>query len=111
METTNGGQCQQGFYCPEGTHKPIDCDPGTYCETTGLDRPTGNCSAGYYCTLKASIQNPTDGTTGNICPVGHYCLLGSSIPIVCPTGTYLNATGQVRPEKIKDYLLNILLSG
>lgn len=36
---------------------------------------------------------PSDGETGNICPVGHYCPLGSSYPVVCPDGTYSNTTG------------------
>lgn len=36
---------------------------------------------------------PSDGETGNICPVGHYCPSGSSYPVVCPDGTHSNTTG------------------
>ena len=46
METMYGGECQVGFYCPAGSHKPLSCDPGAYCETNGLDAPTGNCTDG-----------------------------------------------------------------
>ncbi len=36
---------------------------------------------------------PSDGVTGDICPVGHYCPMGSTSPILCPDGTYSNTTG------------------
>lgn len=36
---------------------------------------------------------PLDGVTGGICPLGHFCPLGSTSPVVCPDGTYSNATG------------------
>ena len=41
-----GGECQAGFYCPEGSYAQQQCTPGTYCQTTGLATPTGNCTAG-----------------------------------------------------------------
>lgn len=37
---------------------------------------------------------PSDGVTGNICPVEHYCPSGSTSPLVCPDGTYSNTTGK-----------------
>ncbi|CAH1789581.1 unnamed protein product, partial [Owenia fusiformis] len=73
QSVTEGGECQPGFYCPQGAYAPIQCDPGTYCEITGLDAPTGNCTAGYYCVLESSTATPTDNTTGAECPLGHYC--------------------------------------
>ena len=48
METVYGGECQPGYYCPEGSWRPLDCSPGTYCETAGLDEPTDNCTAGMW---------------------------------------------------------------
>lgn len=44
----------------------------------GLATMAGQCQAGYYCAGQADRQDPTDGTTGNICPPGRYCgkLLG-----------------------------------
>jgi len=34
---------------------------------------TGQCKAGYYCARGASREDPTDGTTGDLCPEGRYC--------------------------------------
>jgi hypothetical protein len=101
-----GTVCTAGHYCPKRTINPIPCPAGTYstqgglsleseCEecppgnycTGGGSAPTAQCQAGYYCTDGASIVNPTDSTTGNICPVGHYCPLGSYEPTKCPKGT------------------------
>lgn len=48
---------------------------------------------GYYCTQGAQTSTPTDGATGDICPVGYYCPLNSTTPTACPQGTYLNTTG------------------
>lgn len=38
-------------------------------------------------------QMPSGGVTGDICPVGHYCPMGSASPVLCPDGTYSNSTG------------------
>ena len=48
---------------------------------------------GYFCTLGAHNSTPTDGVTGDICPVGFYCPENSTAPTACPQGTYLNTTG------------------
>lgn len=37
---------------------------------------------------------PMDGITGNVCLVGHYCPLGSSLPVPCDVGYYLDVTQQ-----------------
>ena len=72
----------------------MPCTPGKYCATAGLSAATGNCAAGYYCNERATSATPTDGTTGNICPYGHYCPAGTSDPIPCPLGQYLDLKGQ-----------------
>lgn len=84
VNKTFGDYCPAGNYCPEGTSTPvpcpsgtflnetgmgmeddcIHCSPGYYCETTGKTVVTNMCDAGYYCTLRANISSPTDGTTG-----------------------------------------------
>ena len=51
------------------------------------------CSAGYYCTSGAYNSTPTDGTTGNICPMGRYCEVGSITGVGCPVGTFSNQAG------------------
>jgi hypothetical protein len=92
--------------CPAGTYSSqqsltnasqcLSCTPGSYCATLGLTAPTGNCSAGYYCTGGSSLQKPgASGVPvgfGGICPVGSYCLPGSDSPIPCPAGTYRSLT-------------------
>jgi len=69
------------------------CVAGFYCGSAGLTYPTGDCDAGFYCTLSANTSTPTDGVTGDICPAGFYCEIGSGVPIACPNGTYMNTTG------------------
>jgi hypothetical protein len=64
------------------------CSPGMYCPGFGNTAPQGNCSAGYYCSINASVASPVDGTTGDQCPIGHYCPAGTSQPNVCPPGTF-----------------------
>ena len=109
-----GTDCPNGSYCPEGTPIPVDCpkgtynpyrgrekiedcvpcDAGKYCETPGKDSVTSDCNAGYYCAGNASKPNPSDGTTGDICPLGHFCEVGSKKPQPCANGTYMNETGE-----------------
>jgi hypothetical protein len=110
----NPESCPSGYYCPtgtkfateypcpNGTYNPdtnkeqlsdcIQCTAGSYCGTEGLSAPTGLCAAGYYCIGSAVIENPTDGTTGDICPAGSYCVSGSSYFTECPKGTYNPST-------------------
>lgn len=105
--------CPQGYYCiigvsipapcPMGTYgnstglKAIDectpCDPGYYCETLGMTKPSGECDAGYYCILGASTAAPIDGVTGDLCPRGGFCSGGSYGPESCAAGTFNNYTG------------------
>nr|XP_054760934.1 uncharacterized protein LOC129267226 [Lytechinus pictus] len=111
-----GGECPAGYYCPEGTETPTSypCQNGTYLNVTGgkeiedcLDCPGGEvcggyaltepnelCAPGYFCAGKAKTKYPTDGETGNICPVGHYCPEGSPAAMRCPDGEYNNITGR-----------------
>ena len=35
----------------------------------------------------------SDGMTGDICPLGHYCPQGSDRPLPCNNATYMNDTG------------------
>nr|XP_032658237.1 neurogenic locus notch homolog protein 3-like [Chelonoidis abingdonii] len=92
--TATGGKCMAGFYCPEGSLEPILCPPGFYCHVSGLSEPSGKCAAGFYCTGGAASSKPTDGATGNICPLGTYCTAGSTMPRLCPPGTFSNLLGQ-----------------
>ena len=33
---STGGQCQPGYYCPEGSEEPTPCEEGRYCELAGI---------------------------------------------------------------------------
>ena len=81
--------CPEGYYCPvgtahayenpcsEGTYNGLPlqqnssscelCPPGMYCEGQGLEEPTGNCSAGWFCTggSVSAKPLPTGKLTGN----------------------------------------------
>ena len=108
-----GDECPAGHFCPEhsyepsacpaGTYQPqtrmtnstacLQCDPGKFCNATGLASVSGDCYAGFYCSGGASLPSPLDGVTGNICPEGSYCPLGSPTHYYCSNGTYTNHTG------------------
>lgn len=102
---SHGGDiCPSGFFCPQSTHIPIACPTGTYlpregahnisdciscptgffCNSSGLQIPSGACEAGYFCTMGASTASPTDILTGDICPLGSFCIRESSLPLLCP---------------------------
>ncbi|KAJ7417001.1 hypothetical protein WISP_67321 [Willisornis vidua] len=80
--------CPRGYYNPDAMTQSLDsclpCPPGHYCGKEGLTAasgqcdaglpvPSGECAAGFYCEGQAVLPKPTDGVTGNICPVGTYC--------------------------------------
>jgi len=82
--TNTGGVCPVGYYCPEGSGRPLVCTPGMMCTATELGEPDALCPAGKYCipgTDNASVL-PKD------CPAGYYCPAGSDRPWPCPAGTY-----------------------
>lgn len=84
------GVCTTGYYCPLNSALPIDCPGGHYCDGGATFT---KCSAGYYCTTRATQANPTTAVEGGgICPAGYYCPLGSDSPIACPPGTYNPST-------------------
>lgn len=103
----NGSYCPEGarveVYCPAGSYQPdlgktslsdcIPCDAGMYCGKSGLAAVTGPCKRGFFCIANATTNEPRDGFSGNICPVGHYCTEQISEPYKCPNATFMNHTG------------------
>jgi hypothetical protein len=109
-----GDVCPPGHYCSEGTSDPTpcpsgkisdvfgavsvrdcaSCPPGHFCQFPGQIASEGTCTAGYYCSLNATVANPIDNVTGNICPVGTYCEEASSAPLLCPEGKFSSSPGQ-----------------
>lgn len=81
----NGTQHGSQYPCPAGTYNPtsqrtslgdcIDCPGGKYCQGDGNSAPTGNCSAGWYCSGGADSPNTT--TNGGKCQPGYYCPEGN----------------------------------
>ena len=49
--------------------------------------PILECRAGYYCKDGSKIAKQ------HICPKGYFCLIGTSDPIPCPSGTFSDKTG------------------
>eukprot|EP00070_Physeter_catodon_P037017 XP_028343911.1 sushi, von Willebrand factor type A, EGF and pentraxin domain-containing protein 1-like [Physeter catodon] len=130
--------CPRGFYCPAGTSnfantpcplgyyssgtgltRRTDCQPcpaGKYCASRGAATPTGDCSAGFFCSggswLPAPLANSTnpdvsvevDGVTtpltafGKPCPAGFFCITGTTAPEACPEG-YSTYGEQAREEE------------
>ncbi|EDV28435.1 uncharacterized protein TRIADDRAFT_51343 [Trichoplax adhaerens] len=87
-----GNKCVAGEICIEGSTGPQKCPGGYYCATERLNATTGQCDPGYFCSLGATLSNPTDATGGQ-CPVGHYCEAGSTSPKSCPPGTFSSEVG------------------
>lgn len=90
---STGGECQEGFFCPEGSHEPTSCTGGYFCEGKGKATVTAQCDPGWFCTSGAQVSQPSDGITGDICPQGKYCPRGTEVPKLCPQGTFSNNTG------------------
>ena len=100
-------QCPAGSYCPSGSDAPIPCPegtfsstaqlsnvtqcspctPGKYCDAAGLQTPTDDCLAGYFCAGGDDSATPV-----TVCPAGHYCQVGTHTPEPCPIGTFAAAT-------------------
>ncbi|XP_072282810.1 uncharacterized protein [Pyxicephalus adspersus] len=138
IDGESGALCPAGHFCPAGSQHPapcpagsfqpltgmsspdscLACPPGKFCKGEALSSISGNCSAGFYCVMGASVESPSDGSTGALCPKGHYCLSGATVPLpcrkgfyqdlegessckICPTGFYCNTTelgGSVTPQ-------------
>ncbi|KAL8432734.1 hypothetical protein Efla_004403 [Eimeria flavescens] len=84
------GQCEKGYYCPEGSTNPlaVACPTGTYNPDPGgasLDACLP-CEGGKDCSV-AGLSEPRK------CPTSHYCPPGSSKPVPCPRGTYSAVNG------------------
>ena len=100
--------CPRGYYNPNLGANTIDeclpCEPGSYCETVGLDAPTGLCDAGWFCSRGAFDARPheygsqpnatsdelcfcdTNFTPGGQCQPGEVCPQGSEEPLPCTGG-------------------------
>ena len=86
--------------CPPGTFSvasglwDVDnctqCTGGSYCSQPNATAVTGQCDAGYYCTLGSDTNQPDVNATGTAgpCPTGHYCGINTVTPTPCPAGKF-----------------------
>ena len=109
--STPEGECDQGFFCPEGqvSQRPeqFTCPEGNFCPIgSSLPQPcpAGTyqnqlmqsecklCPAGYFC---SNSSGPVINYVMFECPVGHYCPYGTryAFEYPCPIGTFSNLTG------------------
>ena len=82
-----GGVCPKGHFCRVRSTLPEGCPDGSYQDEEGQTY-CKSCPAGYVCLAKATTFNDT------VCPSGSYCLVNTSIPILCDEGTFNALTGQ-----------------
>jgi hypothetical protein len=92
----NGGECQVGEFCPEGSAAPTNCTPGQYCDTSGLEAPVGECDPGWYCPSGSSSPRQM------VCPQGYFCPLGTDLPEPCRNGTYGAADNLASAAECRD---------
>ena len=99
-----GGICEIGQFCPSGSSAAQECTAGKYCDKDQLAAVTGDCKEGHYCTLSATVYNPSNSIFdfGDTCTEGHYCVAGSSAPTACGLGKYLPYTGAVASSECID---------
>ncbi|CDJ31447.1 uncharacterized protein EMH_0066870 [Eimeria mitis] len=121
---TPSSKCPPGYYCPKGSYNGheypcplgtynklggakgasecLPCPVGKYCGSRGLEEPTGECLAGYYCKGGAwspaphpDEKNPDGipGSAGSLCPIGYYCQEGAESPEPCQEGTSSSVAG------------------
>ncbi|XP_076833089.1 uncharacterized protein LOC143478045 [Brachyhypopomus gauderio] len=112
--------CPEGYYCPNDTlpDRPVPCPKGTYsnsqglssadeclacpsgyfCASHGLVQPSGPCASGFLCFVRAAVPNPSDNSTGTLCPPGAYCQRGVKTGD-CSPGYYCD-WGSSSPEQI-----------
>lgn len=89
-----GGDCDDGYYCPEGTPIMIPCTPGYICNKIAnggspVELPTLKCTDKYYCIARTTNAIGGSGIQPEVlCPDGYYCGDGAAEPIPCPAGTY-----------------------
>ncbi len=71
------------------------CPAGKYCEDYALTAPTGDCLEGYYCQAGSKTKAPKSLAVdkGDRCPIASYCVAGTSVPTLCPIGTFTNGIG------------------
>ncbi|KPP71460.1 SCO-spondin-like [Scleropages formosus] len=110
VDGITGNRCPVGYHCPQGSTSPVNCQDGSYSNTTGmlgeqLSLPQLilvlyvhcaaeclDCPSGMYCPSGVGVQS---------CPAGHYCPGGTGTEEVlpCPPGTFSPEPGRSQLEQ------------
>ncbi|XP_026190433.1 cell death abnormality protein 1-like [Cyclospora cayetanensis] len=72
--------CPEGSVCPAGSSGSQACAIGTFAPLKGMEQCI-KCPAGYLCANAAADFDTQP------CPVGHFCITGTSEKRPCPAGT------------------------
>ena len=66
------GECPRGYYCPEGSYRPVHCPRGSYTNSTRNGNVTDckPCSPGKYCDPIAGEMQERDCHAGFVCLTG-----------------------------------------
>ncbi|XP_058546733.1 zonadhesin-like isoform X8 [Neofelis nebulosa] len=80
--------CPPSHYCPQGTgHIPFPCPQDMSSPWKGQS-PAQSC---WLCFAGAEVTHPDRGIhamAGGPCPPGHFCPVGTAVPLPCPVGTF-----------------------
>ncbi|XP_053757174.1 zonadhesin-like isoform X1 [Panthera pardus] len=80
--------CPPSHYCPQGTgHIPFPCPQDMSSPWKGQS-PAQSC---WLCFAGAEVTHPDGGIhamAGGPCPPGHFCPVGTAVPLPCPVGTF-----------------------
>ncbi|XP_043430333.1 neurogenic locus notch homolog protein 1-like isoform X1 [Prionailurus bengalensis] len=80
--------CPPSHYCPQGTgHIPFPCPQDISSPWKGQS-PAQSC---WLCFAGAEVTQPDGGIhamAGGPCPPGHFCPVGTAVPLPCPVGTF-----------------------
>lgn len=55
-------------------------------------------TTGHFCSPGSTEPSPVSRTYGDVCPMGHFCPLGSGSPKRCPVGSFLPEPGASSPS-------------
>ena len=87
-------ECPIGYFCPEGSPLPRRCPAGHYCDSPRMIAKDNSklCDEGTLC-ISGAKSPAVDNVSVIDCPAGFYCEEGTTVPTMCPAGTYSGRTG------------------
>ena len=112
--------CPEGKYCSGNTVTPADCPVGTFSNIQGLTAQSEcqfgsfgkyynalgmtsatsgiNCDSKHKCYHAVASVSGISSATHATCSDGEICPAGTAIPLLCPPGSYMAATGPLAAQ-------------